>query len=539
VNTPGRPVTGSFRAKPRSPATLVHDGRDHERAGCIPEAVAAYEAAIDAAEKGNDQAVLAEALRRLGAVSDRRDDLTRARELCERSYHVSLGIANEFLAAEALNVLGIVEMHAGHMTVARQTFEKALTLGAVHGDLSARVERNLGVVASIEGDVDEALDHYNRSLEASRAANDEHGCGIAYVNLGIACRQLGRFDEADEYFSLCFDIAERAGDVHLKAACHVNHAELHVFRQRYDDARRNAESALAIFDQLGARADKAEAYRVIGVVYRETGRSALAESRLRSSIELSVASGSTLKEAEASHELAVLYQTMGRNQEALAMLNAAHRLFGDLHARRDLVNISGKVEQLESTYLQVVREWGQSIESSDTYTYGHCGRVAENAVAVARRLGFAEQDLTAIRLGAYLHDVGKVNVPHEVLNKPGPLTREEFEIVQNHPIWGVELLDEVEFPWDIKSVIRWHHEKYDGTGYPDRLKGDEIPLPAQVVGIVDVYDALTTDRPYRKALTHEHAMADITTMRASWSSPVFDAFVSSVGSGAVSTAVPN
>ena len=176
----------------------------------------------------------------------------------------------------------------------------------------------------------------------------------------------------------------------------------------------------------------------------------------------------------------------------------------------------------------MVREWGQSIESSDSYTYGHCERVAENAVAVARGLGLEEQELTTIRLGAYLHDVGKVKVPHEVLNKPGPLTRDEFELVQMHPIWGIELLANVEFPWDIKPIIRWHHEKHDGTGYPDRLQGEEIPLLAQIVGIVDVYDALTTTRAYRPALTEEQALQQIIKVRSSWSPRVFEAFMAAL-----------
>jgi putative nucleotidyltransferase with HDIG domain len=175
-----------------------------------------------------------------------------------------------------------------------------------------------------------------------------------------------------------------------------------------------------------------------------------------------------------------------------------------------------------------VREWGQSIESADSYTYGHCERVAQRAVAVARRLKLDDTAQTTIRLGAYLHDLGKVRVPHEVLNKPGPLTREEFEIVQMHPIWGLELLASVEFPWDLKPIIRWHHERYDGTGYPDRLRGDEIPVAAQIVGIVDVYDALTTARSYRPAMSHEAAMTEIERCRGWWSEAVYDAFTATV-----------
>jgi putative nucleotidyltransferase with HDIG domain len=216
---------------------------------------------------------------------------------------------------------------------------------------------------------------------------------------------------------------------------------------------------------------------------------------------------------------------MGRNQEALRLLNAAHSLFARVDARRDLVHLDGRVAELEGTYLAVVREWGQSLESKDSYTFGHCERVAHNAVAVARSLGLDDEQQMAIRLGAYLHDVGKVKVPHEILNKPGPLTLEEFEVVRKHPLWGIELLAGVEFPWDIKPIIRWHHERLDGTGYPDGLSGDGLPLSAQIVGIADVCDALTTNRPYRVALPLTEACAVVTQMRSAWSSAVFEAFV--------------
>lgn len=216
---------------------------------------------------------------------------------------------------------------------------------------------------------------------------------------------------------------------------------------------------------------------------------------------------------------------MGRNQEALTLLNAAHRLFRRLDARVDLVHVDGKVAALEGTYLAVVREWGQSIESSDSYTFGHCERVAQGAVALAETLGLDDDARHAIRIGAYLHDVGKVRVPHEILAKPGPLTRDEFAVVQMHPLWGIELLAAVEFPWDIKPIIRWHHEKYDGSGYPDGLRGDEIPLAAQVVGIADVHDALKTARPYRAAMSRADAIAEIARCRGWWSERVASAFL--------------
>jgi putative nucleotidyltransferase with HDIG domain len=186
------------------------------------------------------------------------------------------------------------------------------------------------------------------------------------------------------------------------------------------------------------------------------------------------------------------------------------------------------VDRLEETFLAVVREWGQSIESSDSYTFGHCERVAGYALALARELGLDEEQQTTIRIGAYLHDLGKVRVPHEVLNKPGTLTREEVQVIQMHPLWGLELLATVDFPWDIKPIIRWHHEKYDGTGYPDRLRGDEIPLNAQIICIADVYDALTTTRSYRAALSPGDALGKMHECRSWWRPDVYQAFVRSV-----------
>lgn len=522
---PSRPSGRSLLAAVRNAADLLLNARGMERAGCVAEAIEGYESAIAAAEGSADGTVLAEALRRLAVLRHQRDDSVQARALCLRSYEVACKIDNDLLAGEALNTLGGVELATGALDDARKSFVRALELGGVSKELGARVEQNLGILANIQGALEEAFARYQRSLEAYRDSGNEHGCAIAYHNLGMVSANREQWDEADRYFADSRSIAERVGDGYLRGMCLVNHAEVQLARQRFEDARTSAESSLVIFDQLGMRSAKSNAYRVIGVVYRETGRPALSESRLRSAIELAVASNSVLHEAQASRELAVLYQSMARNQEALTLLNAAYRLFSRLDARRDLVYVGGKVAELEGTYFDVVKEWGQSIESSDSYTFGHCERVAENAVAVAKALGLDEQEVTTIRLGAYLHDVGKVDVPHEILNKPGPLTKDEFEVVQMHTVWGIELLAGVEFPWDIKPIIRWHHEKYDGTGYPDRLRGDEIPLSAQIVGIVDVYDALTTTRSYRAAMTHEAAVAEMTRGRAAWSDAVFDAFI--------------
>ena len=516
------------RCPERQCADVLRQARERERAGEIAEAVLGYEAAIAAAERAGEPTLLSEALRRLAVARHHLGDEAQARALVHRSYAVAWQAGHRLLAAEALNTLGGLALANGSLDDARATFLRALSLGGARRTLLARVEQNLGILANIQGDLAEALARYQRSLDGYRAARDASGCAIAYNNLGVVSADQEKYGDAEWYFGQSRTIAERTGDLHLQALCLVNLAEVDVARQRFENARQNAEQALALFDQLGVNGAKADAYRVIGVAYRECGRLTVAEARLSTAIELAAGAGSVLAEAEASREVAVLYQAMGRNQDALRLLNAAFRLFHRLDARVDLVHVGGKMAELEATYLAVVRAWGESIEASDPYTFGHCERVARNAVTVARLLGLPEHEETTVLLGAYLHDVGKLRIPHEILNKPTRLTPEERAVVQMHPLRGLELLGNVEFPWDIAPIIRSHHERWDGSGYPDGLAGEAIPIAAQIVGILDVYDALITERPYQSARPPSDAIETLARNRQLWSPAVFDAFVRAV-----------
>jgi putative nucleotidyltransferase with HDIG domain len=485
-------------------------------------------AAVEAAERAGDSRATAEALRRLSVLHHQRGSVTEARRLCERSFNVAHARGDTDLAAKALNALGVQEMLGGAPADADRSFQRALTLGSRDAELRARVEQNLGILANIRGELDAALDHYGRSLEAYRALGDAHGCALTAHNLGMVSADRGNHDEADRYFEEAFQGADRSHDTALSALCLVSLAELDVVHQRYESARQRAETALSLFNGLGAQRGKADAYRVIGMVYRETGRPALAESRLQSAVELAIASDATLIEAEGCRELAVLYRTTGRNRDALRMLDRAHRLFRRLDARPDTVHVGGRLAELQSTYLSVVREWGKSIETTDSNTFGHCERVARNAVALARALKLDEVDETTILLGAYLHDVGMVRVPHEILTKTSALTQGESAVLQMHTVWGVELLAGVEFPWDIKPIVRSHHERCDGAGYPERLKAAEIPIGAHVVGILDTYDNLVTGRCGAAAVESREAVWRIVDQREGWPARVVDAFVRTV-----------
>jgi putative nucleotidyltransferase with HDIG domain len=507
---------------------LLQRARERERAGLVAEAARGYDAAVAEAERTGDQPILARALRHRAVLHHRANEPGDARRLCQRSYEVATALGDRALAAEAMNTLGGLELEAGAGRAAREAFQRALDLGGDWPELRARVEQNLGILANIRGELIAAVGHYSRSLEAYRRIGSDEGCARAYHNLGMVRADQKQWAEADRHFREGLHTARRLGDVHLEGLCRLNHAEVHLALGRIEVARSEAESALRIFDELGDGLDLADAFRVLGTVLHRAGRLALAESRLRTAVELAASTGAPLNEAEASRELAALYTDTGRGREALSLLTAAYRLFSQVEARNDLFEVAARLTDLEERYVAIVRE-GHPEEAADAGTLGHSERVAGYALQVADALRLPAARRSTLRVGAYLHDLGKARVPREILDKPGPLTDDEFAVIRQHPVWGLELYAGIESPWNVTPIIRWHHEKYDGTGYPDGLAGDAIPVEAQVVCIADVYDALTSSRSYRAALEPARALEVVAGSRRWWSPAVFDAFMGSVG----------
>ena len=181
----------------------------------------------------------------------------------------------------------------------------------------------------------------------------------------------------------------------------------------------------------------------------------------------------------------------------------------ELQARvRSLLRIKRYTDDLDSAE-SVIVSLALTIEARDAATDGHCQRLAHYASALGRSLGLDDDDVSALRRGGFLHDVGKVGIPDAVLLKPGRLTREEYELIKQHTIIGDRLCGELRSLRKVRPIVRHHHERLDGSGYPDGLQGAAIPLLAQLMGIVDVFDALTTDRPYRVALSFAQAAEEL------------------------------
>jgi putative two-component system response regulator len=183
----------------------------------------------------------------------------------------------------------------------------------------------------------------------------------------------------------------------------------------------------------------------------------------------------------------------------------AHELRARVRALARMKQLIDELDSAEAAFMTLAL----TIEARDPSTNGHCERLAHYAVDLGRALGLEGDDLAALHRGGYLHDVGKVGVPDAVLLKPGALTAEEVDIIRRHPMIGDTLVAPLQSLRNVRPIIKHHHERLDGTGYPDRLRGDQVPLLARIVSIVDVYDALTTDRPYRAALSHGVAVQEL------------------------------
>jgi HD-GYP domain-containing protein (c-di-GMP phosphodiesterase class II) len=179
---------------------------------------------------------------------------------------------------------------------------------------------------------------------------------------------------------------------------------------------------------------------------------------------------------------------------------------GSLHGVVEGLLLRDAISQLQRGYTEVIVALVRAVEAKDVYTRGHTQRVADYSVRIAQEMRLSPEQLRVVSQAAILHDIGKIAIPDSILNKPGTLTPEEYEVVKQHPARGHAIIKDVRSLQLEVPGVRHHHERLDGTGYPDALRGDEIPLVARVIAVADVYDALTSARPYRPAWTQPQAL---------------------------------
>jgi putative nucleotidyltransferase with HDIG domain len=498
-------------AVPPLVGTLIAEGQRAEAAGQRELARRRYESALYLlrGDMPSTPSLASSLLRWIGRTHFEESSFDVGEDCLDAALAVAEAGGNDGDIAHALNQIAAGSHLRGDIDAADEQYRLAATFADRSADtrLQAMVAQNRGIIASMRGDWTSALDHYGASLHAYGALGLDELRGVLLSNRALTFLRLNRLDDAEVTLHEALAICDAAGNPYARLMVRVNLIEVWIAKGALDRAAEMCEEVL----REGARLDQptpvAEAHKMRGVIRRMRGDLQAAEEDLAHAYELATLREEVLLAAETAREQAELFELMGRDREVLQTLSLSHKLFEKLRARRDLADLDRRVERLEERFADVVGRWAQEIESKDVYTLGHCERVAQYACNLARATGFDSITMFWFRIGALLHDVGKIAVPSEILNKAGPLTADERRVMEKHPVAGVELLQDIHFPWDVLPMIRGHHERWDGTGYPDRLAGGEIPLAARIICVADVYDALTTTRSYRPAFSRSEALA--------------------------------
>jgi HD-GYP domain-containing protein (c-di-GMP phosphodiesterase class II) len=491
--------------------SLVESARAAERSADWDQALQRYEAAFARVPREGDAKTSADLLRWIGTVHRQRGDHLLASELYEASRTIAELNELQGATAHALNCQAIVEQYRGHLDLAEELYLDARRLAEAVDDrrLATMVHQNLGTLANTRGELILAVTRYQAALMHARRLGDSPTVIQALNNLGMAHVDLEHWDHAERLYSEGFSLAEAEGFIDLQALIDLNRADLYIRRRRFDRARECCDRAFEILSAARSLPGQAEAHKLYGVLYRETAQPSLSETHLGLALQLAKQCDNKLLQAETETEWALVHLGAGQNREALQCLNRAHRVFGEIQARRAIANVDRRLDGIEETFLRVVSTWAESIEGKDRYTAGHCQRVADYACMLAEAVGVTGRELTWFRMGAFLHDLGKIVVPDQILNKPGKLEPEEWLLIQRHPVVGDGIVAQLDFPFNIRPMVRGHHEHWVGTGYPDRLAGEAIPLHARILCVADAFDALTSRRSYRPPLSQAEALEEM------------------------------
>jgi diguanylate cyclase (GGDEF)-like protein/putative nucleotidyltransferase with HDIG domain len=487
---------------------LLEQATAAEEHGRLDLARALYERALAQAREPGEASVAAAAMSSAARLASRAGETTLALDILEAALASATARGNDADCARAASLRSLVLWDSGDVGSAEGEAARARDWARRAGDQrgAAHCLRTLGALAIARGALDEGISHYEACLAELRSLGSVADLSATLVTLAELYDDVHRWAEADSAFDEAASVAAGIGAPAAALDAQLRHAELLANRGDVDRAQAACERAVETARRLRDPRTTATTARTAALIARARGDFTRADERLAAAEAALRDCDEPVLAAEVAAERAELYHRQDRHRETIVALNRAYRALSQLRGTTAVADLARRTRRLESQFIDVVRRWGQSIEAKDLNTHGHCERVADLACAVAGRMGVVGQTLFWYRVGALLHDVGKLVVPAELLNKPSRLSEDEWALVRRHPSAGAEMLADVDFPWDVRPIVESHHECWDGSGYPHGLAGERIPLAARIVCVADVYDVLTSDRSFKQALDHATAL---------------------------------
>ena len=488
---------------------LNKKGRVLTKLGRYGEAVQEYQRLLDFCRDQNLDSRRVEVFLEIGQLLAKTGELDRALGYVHRALTGYRRLHDDLGKCRSLRNLGAIYFELGEFDDAESSYEEAIEIAQQQGlqGLYADIYNNLGTVKNIRGDWKAALECYTKSQDVYEREGEVRKSAYTLNNIGITLLEQDRLKNAKGYFISALDVAERIKDESLRLILNINLTDLYLRLNDPASARNSCRNASDYLESKNLKNGQlVESKKLAGKI--ETAEKNYDEGlRLfREAIRIAEEIGLRYIQAEIMFEIGNLYLKKEEHMEALQSLEKAFSLFNKFKAAGKLEKTEGLIQSVEDLYLKIFEAMAFKVDQKDPYTKGHSDRVANLSLYLARHLGMSDQETKSIVAGALLHDIGKLRVPDEILNKPGKLTDEEFDEIKRHPDNGVQLLSGINLPWDVASMIRYHHEKYDGGGYPAGVSGELIPAGARVICISDVFDALTSERPYRKAFSPEKTL---------------------------------
>lgn len=437
---------------------------------------------------------------------------------------------NPTALSSTLNTIGIIYRNRNNLKKALEYFTRSLAIREKAGDKNeiATTTNNIGLIYQDMNENKKALKFAEKSLASFTELEDDLGIATSYNNMGTVLKSQGNLDAAQENYLKAHEVFKRiAYKTGYSAACN-NLGEILTLKGEFKQSEFYLNDALNTAIEIGAKNRELAVYKNLSTLYAELGHY---KKALNYYIKHSELSQDIFSEESTKNmiQLQIRFETEKKKREAeiyrLKNIELQNEITDRIHIEDQLRKHQDQLEEminertveliksfnkLERGFQGTIILVSKITELRDPYTSGHQIRVAKLASAISREMKLPEESIEAIHIASLVHDIGKINVPQEILSKPGILSNLEMRMIQIHPQTGCDILSEINFPWPIAEIVREHHEHINGSGYPQGLKADSIMIEARIICVADVIEAMSSHRPYRPVLGLEEAVREIT-----------------------------